>query len=140
MHSFSDDSHASSVLEELWPGSAPSLPSPLDRVVELAIPNPFIMGDLSEIPDHPRLTSIFDPVVIPKQVRVNGLVKFHLQFNDPNMPQSMKQVLTKYRKEYNDQLKTKVGEVSYLPPDFGRGLNLNSMDQRLFKFCKPWLQ
>ncbi|KAJ9501519.1 hypothetical protein H2202_003313 [Exophiala xenobiotica] len=134
VHSFTDGSQTSSVLEELWPGSAPSLPSPLDRVVDLAIPNPFIMGDLSEIPEHPRLTSIFDPVVVPKQVRVNGLVKFHLQFNDPNMPQSTKQVLTKYRKEYNDHLKTKVGEVSYLPPDFGRGLNLEAMDQRLFKF------
>ena len=135
VHSFSDGSHGSSLLEELLPGSSPSLPSPGDRVVELTHVNPFITDDSLQLSEHPRLTSVFDPVKMPTQVRVNGLVKFHLQFSDPNMPSSTKEVLSKYRQEYNDQVKSKVGEVPLLPSDFGRGLRLNPMDLRLFKFC-----
>ena len=90
---------------------------------------------MSELPDHPRLTSLFDPVIVPHHVRVNGLVKFHLQFNDPNMPQRTRDILATYRKDHNVGEVRQAGDVSYLPPDFGRGLNLDEMDTRLFKFC-----
>lgn len=135
VQAFSDGSHGSTPLEELFPGSSPSLPSPEDRIVELALANPFITYHSLKLSEHPRLTSVFDPVKIPTQVRVNGLVKFHLQFSDPNMPSSTKEVLSKYRQEYNDQMKSKVGDLPLLPADFGRGLRLNPMDLRLFKFC-----
>ncbi|KAJ9622203.1 hypothetical protein H2204_011635 [Knufia peltigerae] len=134
VQAFSDGSHGSTPLEELFPGSSPSLPSPEDRIVELALANPFITDHSLKLSEHPRLTSVFDPVKIPTQVRVNGLVKFHLQFSDPNMPSSTKEVLSKYRQEYNDQMKSKVGDLPLLPADFGRGLRLNPMDLRLFKF------
>lgn len=94
------------------------------------------MTDDGEVPNHPRLTSLFDPVIIPNQLRVNGLVKFHLQFNDKNVPQRTKDALASYRKEQQAGEITSAGDVSYLPRDFGRGLNLDEMDMRLFKFCE----
>lgn len=126
-------SNRSMAVEELLPGSLPSSRSPEDRVVELSISNPFIMGELAE---HPRLTSVSEPVIIPKHVQANGLVKFRLQFNDPNMPQKTKDVLAKHQRTFNDNRTNKAGDVSYLPRDFGRGLNLDEMDMRLLKFCK----
>jgi len=68
----------------------------------------------------------------------NGLVKFRLQSNNPEVGQHAKDILEKHRPTRNKtQYETRMtGDVSYLPPDFGRGLHLDEMDMRLFKFCK----
>lgn len=147
---FLEDSIASSNVDfqevrDILSRSNPTLPNPSDRVVNLLETNPYADEQLSE---HPRLTSESDPVILPKETWVdgticaNGLVKFRLQFNNDKVPQTAKDTLAKYRSanENNRCEPSAVGDVSYLPPDFGRGLRFDEMDMRLFKFCKyPYL-
>ena len=121
------------VVEELLPGSVPSARSSGDRTVELSIANPFIMGETVE---HPRVSSVSDPLVFPKEVQLNGLVKFRMHFNDSNMPQQTKDVLARHQGAFGKSTTNQPGDVSYLPKNFGRGLNLDGMDMRLFKFCR----
>lgn len=125
--------------------SDPILPNPSDRVVNLLISNPYADEELSE---HPRLTSESDPVILPKETWVdgticaNGLVKFRLQFNNDKVPQTARDILGKQRLSINNppEKVDAAGDVSYLPPDFGRGLRLDEMDMRLFKFCNSPIQ
>jgi hypothetical protein len=122
-------------LQDLFPGSAPSARNPADRTVELRIFNPFIFEEHAE---HPRLTSSLEPIVSPLDgnINENSLIKFHLHFDNPNMPERTKTLLAQQKRKFTEQMKTKAGDVSYLPRDFGRGFNLDQMDMRLFKFCK----
>jgi hypothetical protein len=108
------------------------LPQLEQRLVKLDISNPFLINGLCE---HPRLLSNLSPVPV-SQVHVSGLIKFRLQFEDPKMPQKTREILAKHQRKVNDQMSVKPGQVSYLPKDFGRGLNLDDMDTRLLKSCE----
>ena len=94
------------------------------------------MNEDGQLPLHPRLCSLFDPVIVPYHLRVNGLLKFHLHFNDPNLPQRTKDILATYRNDQQAGEITSAGDVSYLPRNFGCSLSLDQLDMRLFKFCK----
>ena len=128
-------------LRQILSLSNPVVPDVDDRWLNLTVSNPYAADEVSE---HPRLTSICDPVTIQNEVWVdgmicaNGLVKFRLQFDNPKVGQHAKDILEKHRSTRNKtQYETKMaGDVSYLPPGFGRGLHLDEMDMRLFKFCK----
>lgn len=100
--------------------------------MNLHISNPFLVHGLA---DHPRLLSSLAPVQI-SHVHVSGLIKFRLQFDSPNMPQKTRAILAQQQRRISDQMSIRSGQVSYLPKDFGRGLNLDDMDSRLLKFCK----
>lgn len=88
-----------------------------------------------ELPIHPRLASLFDPVIIPYHLRINGLLKFHLRVNDPSVPQRNKDILSAHQKNRQNGEITGAGDVSYLPPSFGCSTGLDATDLRLFKFC-----
>lgn len=122
-------------LADLFPDFAPSVPSLEERSVDLAVPNPFAVDGLTE---HPRVTSQLEPVVIPPDGAINGLVKFRLRFDDLQVPDQQRMPLAMQKEKYTVQTTkspTTIG-VPYLPPDFGRGLNLNRTDMKLLKFCE----
>ena len=101
------------------------------------IPNPFIMDGFMQ---HPRLRLLIAPTQIPEDGCINGLIKVRLNFKKPNsQPIGRLQRLPWSRPKSIvvgavDQ--TPLGPVSYLPPDFGRGLKLKPTDQKLFDFCE----
>lgn len=115
----------------------PSVPSIESRVVDTSLPNPFT-SDIGK-PRHPTLER---RKALSKDGAVCGYIKFRIR----SIPSS---TTTRGRLQpTNDEAPKQqrifpnllVERISNLPPDFGRGVKLDSMDEKLLKFCKPILR
>jgi hypothetical protein len=143
-----EDQETRRFLLEQFPELFPSLPRTDERNVSLDVPNPFEEGSAAH---HPSLKSA--PSSLPEDGGVNGLIKFRLRISDTdtNKPVPYRQgLLDKSPLRFGRQHPQPpsvptdgqhaqgpgIGVVPSLPPDFGRGLNLDTTDSKLLKFCK----
>lgn len=114
----------------------PSVPSIESRVVDTSMPNPFV-SDVGK-PRHPTLER-------RKAVSKDGAVCGYIKFRIRSIPSSTttrgrlqrpNDEAAKPQRIFPDFL---VERIPNLPPDFGRGIKLDSMDEKLLKFCKSIL-
>ncbi|KAL8882246.1 MAG: hypothetical protein Q9198_000725 [Flavoplaca austrocitrina] len=126
------DLYDSNVIADLFPSLLPSVPSPAGRAPDIAVSNPFQADGMLE---HPRLRSEAKPVEVPVDGVINGLIKFRLRQNKEPEPVEMRrpQFLQRHMKSRRPN-PTTAQRVPYLPPEFGRGLRLDSMDLKLMQF------
>jgi hypothetical protein len=122
-----------SLLLDRLPELFPSVPALESRVVDFAIPNPFAYE--SETPRHASLEK--RRASKPGDVAVNGYIKFRLravsQSTSTHGQLQIPQPAPKFRQQFP---RTPFERVPVLPPHFGRGIKLDSMDEKLLKFCK----
>jgi hypothetical protein len=132
------DNAAFTSLNTSFPDLEPSTLLLPDRSWAPEIPNPFYTDVVIQ---HPRTRRLSAPVNIPQDGYINGLIKVRLNFTKKPKEQPMA------RLQRFPWVKSKfipggiidqppVDLVSYLPPDFGRGLKLNGADEKLFNFCE----
>jgi hypothetical protein len=119
-----------------FPELYPSVPDIENRMVDLHLENPFLED--SEV-RHPVLRTNH---TLPEDGAVNGYIKFRIRFSEENntgcRPRAQnatfgQSTLAVHHRNYHPV----VGDhVPYVPPDFGKGSKLDSMDGKLMKFCK----
>jgi hypothetical protein len=122
---------------------SPDLPTLEDRVVNLSLENPF--ESVAE-KRHPSLRKLMS---LPKDGAVNGYIKFRLWRHglEDDEPSKKLGLSGRQRLPVQDEQAEKpkprlsiipalnVEHVPPLPPDFGRGMTLDSMDRKLLDFC-----
>lgn len=114
------------------------------------IPNPFLSSDVVA---HPRLRHRGAPVILPEDGRIDGLIKVRLNYSKKVDTQPIGRLqsfpFSKPRSSFARPVETSnviptsstsgyinpMEPVTFLPPDFGRGLKLTPMDEKLFNFC-----
>ena len=111
----------------------PSVPSYESRVVDTTLPNP-LSSDIGK-PRHPTLER---RKALSKSGAVCGYIKFRIR-SLPNanttrgrLQPTSDEAPVQHRVFPN----LLIERVPNLPPDFGRGIKLDSMDEKLLKFCK----
>ena len=132
---FEEDDNLNGSKNVLFDQDIPEIAFPLpqwkDRVLNLAIGNPFADNGFSQ---HPRFGRLKPTTRLNEDGTVDGLIKFRV------MPKEKeKQTPPKALTHLNPFTRRKsspapVDPVTYLPPDFGRGIKLDYMDIMLFKF------
>ncbi|KAH8810705.1 fungal-specific transcription factor domain-containing protein [Xylogone sp. PMI_703] len=109
------------------------------------IPNPFLQKEISL---HPRLRTHSAPVTLPEDGRIDGLIKVRLNYTKKMGTQPIGRLqsnpLTRSRSAVVNPVASSASNsgstnnllapVTFLPPDFGRGLRLKPMDEKLFNF------
>ncbi|KAB8336717.1 hypothetical protein FH972_021026 [Carpinus fangiana] len=99
------------------------------RHVDLAMPNPFLERSQNR---HLRVRA----KNLPRDGDVNGYIKLRIR---PDPSSHLGPIARKRSAERGPPhvgLMTYLNQIPYLPPDFGRGFNLDEIDDRIFKFCK----
>lgn len=121
------------ILEEL-PQLFPSTPTPEDRAVDLAIPNPF--ADESAFMRHSSLER--RRASIPEDGAVCGYIKFRIRVaQQPISSYGRFQSSTNNRDKHPQKAPGfPFDSVPNLPPGFGRGVKLDAIDEKLCKFCE----
>jgi hypothetical protein len=82
------------------------------------------------------------PVAIPEDGYIDGLIKVRLNLSRYQQKLHATPRLQKFPgkgpKHGISLTDQDLGDtLARLPPDFGRGLKLTGMDEKLFEFCKP---
>ncbi|KAH7327172.1 fungal-specific transcription factor domain-containing protein [Rhexocercosporidium sp. MPI-PUGE-AT-0058] len=142
---------ASIWMNEAFPELEPATVLLPARTWAIKVPNPFVN---SEAHQHPRLRTPGAPVVLPEDGRIDGLIKVRLNYSKKldSQPVGRLQafpvskphsIITRLVDSNASQLASNATSdnaisameaVRFLPPDFGRGLRLKPMDEKLFNF------
>jgi hypothetical protein len=112
----------------------PNVPDVAHRQVNLNLLNPFSEGSIGRY-DKPRAI-----LATTKEGEVNGYIKFRLQhtqagFDEPTRLFGRSGFRQHHRQFPTTMWKTPGAIVPLLPPNFGRGLKLDTNDQKLLTFC-----
>jgi len=140
-------------MKDAFPGLEPAKLLLPPRTWAPEVPNPFLS---SEAHRHPRLRTAGAPVVLPEDGRIDGLIKVRLNYskNLDSQPVGRLQAFSFSKprsgfartaesnpvnpgpKAANSKSVSPMEALRFLPPDFGRGLRLKPMDEKLFNFCE----
>jgi hypothetical protein len=139
-------------LNATFPEMEPSTVLLPARTWDREILNPFLSNDALV---HPRLRHRGAPVILPEDGRIDGLIKVRLNYSKKldtsSQPIGRLQSFpfSKPKSSFTRPVDTSfvsptssssgsvnpMEPVTFLPPDFGRGLKLTHMDEKLFNFC-----
>lgn len=116
------ESESQAWLTVQFPELFPSLPAAEDRLVNLAIPNPFLEGSAN------RHAFLRPSKTLPEDGAVDGYVKFRIRFTREDTrshPRAQRTVFSLSSLAVHHRNRYPIGEqnVPSLPPDFGRSLN-----------------
>lgn len=112
----------------------PDVPDVSHRQLDLNLLNPFTEGSVGRYDKHRAI------VATTKEGEVNGYIKFRLQqtqagFDEPTGTFGRNVFGKRHRQCPATMWKTPGAVLPLLPPNFGRGLKLDTNDQKLLTFC-----
>ncbi|KAE9378263.1 hypothetical protein N431DRAFT_461797 [Stipitochalara longipes BDJ] len=118
---------------QLFPELFPSVPLPENRIVDVSISNPFLEDAVVR---HPTLRP---QQSIPEDGALNGYIKIRFRFSRDDAASHSRAQNTAYGQSslgvhHKDRHVIPEEYVPSLPPNFGRGFQLDSMDSKLLKF------
>lgn len=128
-----DQSDFQEWLPYVFPDQPIPLPSIQTRTVNSSLPNPFE-------DDQPRFPSLRTANDLPEHGGVNGYIKFRMRATRVEKSSGMIGRGSAFSKNSsfstNDNIFLLPGEaIPKLPPNFGRGLRLDNLDNTIMQFC-----
>ena len=98
------------------------------------VENPYAMGG---IPEHPRIRAQLKAAIKGDEGVYAGMLKFRRRVHNTQDTTQPAEGAYLHRQSLSRTYPTNNSQgVSFLPPNFGRNLNLDVDDSKLMKFCK----
>ena len=126
-------------LKDHFPDLVPSVPNITERLVTLDITNPYAVHGSVQ---HAKLGHSEETAMGRFDSEVNGLLKFKRKVTDIGKDLQVRAQLpnagrSNYARTQNAVRSTlpPAAQVSWLPPDFGRGFKLAKPEEELLRFC-----
>jgi hypothetical protein len=121
----------------LYPVLFPNVPSLEDRFVDLNLENPYDYNGPA------RHTSLRTEILRPEGGAVNGYIKFRIRDADPGEAGIKPATglfgwttMGVHHRGRPEEPRVSFTDIPHLPPNFGRGLELDVVDNKLLKFCE----
>ena len=89
------------------------------------------------IPEHPRIRAQLKAAIEGDEGAYAGLLKFRIRAHEAQDYSGPIKGAYLHRQSMSNTYPTNNNQsVSFLPPNFGRNLNLDPIDSKLMKFCR----